>query len=210
MKRCTNCGNIIEDIAQFCEQCGAKQDANTKKNTHVENQNNGTKLLNLSAPRPKWAKGSSLIVIIAITLLIVSIFSSIRSCSPPKAVEDVASEFTEASAIDFNAKKVISLMSQDLIDTYMNKMGFSSKNELISWVNKSLKVKKEDTIAYYGDDWKAKIIEVEIESLKKDSAIVIVSVSHKGSDALWDTNIDKWRIYLKEENGKWRVYNFQE
>ena len=53
------------------------------------------------------------------------------------------------------------------------------------------------------------MIEVKVLDESDGYAIVQVSVSHTGSDSLWNTNIDDWRIYLKKENDVWRVYAFE-
>ena len=38
MKRCQNCGNILEDDARFCENCGA-QISQMKSMNHINNDN---------------------------------------------------------------------------------------------------------------------------------------------------------------------------
>ncbi len=210
MKHCTNCGSPIADDAIFCENCGAKQDATANETTNTQNQKNISTVSSSKNVSTKNPVRTYLIIGIALALLIFTVLFTVKSCSSsPESLEDVAREFTEALVIDFNAKKAVSLMSQELIDSYMDDMGFSSERDLINSLNESLEVREDDTIGYYGDDWRAKVIEVEIEKQKDDTAIVVVSVSHEGSDALWNTNIDDWRIYLEKENEGWRVSNFQ-
>lgn len=205
MKYCSNCGTQIADNAIFCEECGTKQtiefiDTSTPAPSPDNNQ---------KTPTTKTL-GGCFLAVLAIILLIASVSFLFRSCeSSPETLEEVSAEFIEALAIDFNAKKVVSLMSSDLIDYYMDDLSVSSEKGVISRLNPTFAINKENTIAYYGDDWKATIKEVEIIKEDHDQAIVIVYISHTGSDALWHTNIDDWRVYLRKENGEWRVYDFE-
>ena len=100
-------------------------------------------------------------------------------------------------------------MSDELIDKYMEQKDFSSKSELIKKLQDTFNIRKEDNISYYGDDWKAEVIDVEIDDIEDDFAVVLVSISHEGSDALWNTNIDELWVYLVNENGCWFVYDFE-
>ena len=100
-------------------------------------------------------------------------------------------------------------MSEELIAMYMDQMNVSTKSEVALCFEESFQTRKEDTIAYYGDDWRAEVIEVEIKAVDDGFATVLVSISHEGSDALWHTNIDEWWIYLVEEDDGWRVYDFE-
>ena len=98
----------MEDAAIFCEECGTKYDANSQ----IKVQGNSAK---------KKTKLGWLVFIIAIALLVIAIVFMVRACSSPASLEDVASDFTEAVLIDFNAKKAVSLMSEKLIDSYKDK-----------------------------------------------------------------------------------------
>lgn len=209
MKYCNNCGIQITDDALFCEECGTKQ-----QNVESENTSPPSSTQNNKNTSNKKTIGGCLIAVLAIILLIVSVSFLIKSCdfsadTSPETIEEVAAEFTKAFAIKFNAKTAVELMSEDLIDYYLNNYGFSTEDEIISRLKQTMAIRKDDTIAYYGKDWKAEIKEVEILKEDEEFAIVIVSVSHTGSDALWNTNIDDWRIYLKKENNVWRVYEFE-
>ena len=146
-----------------------------------------------------------LVAVIAALILVMALFSWIS----PQSYEEVSSDFTKAMLIDFDAKDTVSLVSEELLDHYMNQLGCSSKKEVIRRMEETFEQRKDDTIGYYGKDWKAKIIDVETRSHEGNSATVIVSVSHEGSEALWNTNIDEVWVYLVRENNRWKVCDFQ-
>lgn len=142
--------------------------------------------------------------------MIVGIAFVIKTCSSTSdSPEDVAETFAEAMMIDFDAKDAVSLMSDKLINYYMDNYGISSEKEIVKALKEPFKVRKEDALGYYGDDWKAKVTDVVTEREDEKEAIVVVSINNTGSDALWHTNIDEIRIYLVNESGKWRVYEFE-
>ena len=208
MKYCTNCGAKLTDEALFCEDCGFKQEIETPSKANSFNNDNSICNSN-SKINKNTGKLKTFASVFIIIILLFFIISCIRSCFSPNSLEDVASEFTEAMLIEFKAKKAVSLMSEELVESYMEQMNFSTEKALIERLDKTLKMRKEDTLAYYGDDWNAKVIDVQTKQVEEDWAIVVVSVSHEGSDALWNTNIDDLRIILVKENNEWRVCDFE-
>lgn len=208
MKYCTNCGTKIKDNSLFCEECGAKQE-----NTVSDNDNHAyeqTIVQTFDKPKAK-KKGifKFLAIVIVLALVVYSAVFVFKSCSTPTKLEDVASEFTEALLIDFNTTRTVSLMSEELVEYYMEQMNVSNRTELALCFSESFRIRQEDTIGYYGDDWRAKVIDVSIEEVNDDEAFVIVTVSHEGSDALWHTNIEELYVYLVNENDAWRVIDFE-
>jgi len=209
MKYCTNCGTPIEDDAVFCEECGTKQETFSQNQNLSNNSAQQTASYPSQAKTKKKSKAGLIAAIVIIALIIGGIAYVVKSCSTPETLEDVASEFTEAFLIDFNASKTVSLISEELKESWMEQLECSSNIELVFALNEVFEIRKEDNIGYYGDDWRATIDDVEIIDVEDDLAIVVVSVSHKGSDALWNTNIDELRVYLTREDGSWRVYDFE-
>ena len=209
MKYCTNCGTQLSDDAVFCEQCGTKQGDIEQNNISSMQESSTTNTPMVTSNSNKKGKMGCFISIIAIILSIIFVITAVRSCSSPNSLENTASDFAEALLIDFDAKKAVSLMSSDLIEYYFKQTGVSSEKELVTLLKATFKSRKQDTIGYYGDDWRAKIIEVDVKKVENDLALVVVSVSHEGSDALWNTNIDKVHIYLIQEDNKWYVCNFE-
>ncbi len=205
MKYCMECGAKLADDAIFCEECGTKQadlpQDNKRQDEPVTKANFQTEKKN--------GKLKFFITIAVVALLFTAIVSGIRSCATPHSLEDVASEFAEAMFIDFQAKKAVSLMSEDLINSYLDQMNFSSKKEFTERLDYTLNIRKKDTIQYYGEDWEAEIVDVEVQEVIEGLAIVVIIISHEGSDALWHTNLDEHSIYLTKENDEWRVYDFK-
>ena len=207
MKHCTNCGSPIADDAIFCETCG------TKQNTNSQEANSSTQTYQYSPinpPKPKKkGKLKCFISIVIIILLVAIIVPCIKSCSTPETLEDVAKEFADALFIDASGDRTIAVMSQELIDHYYDELNISSKDELIYYLNEIGKEFKAFNRGYYGEDWYAKVTKVDITEVKNNLAEVVVTISHHGSEALWETNIDEISIYLSQEDDKWRVVYFE-
>lgn len=156
------------------------------------------------------SKSTHFVAIMALILIIVILAITISSCSTPETLEDVAEEFADAFFIDASGDRTVAVMSQELIEYYYDELNISSEDELIYYLNAVGKDRKEFNRGYYGEDWYAEVTAVEIKEVEDDLATVIVSVSHKGSDALWNTNIDEISIYLTKEDDKWRVLYFED
>lgn len=162
-------------------------------------------VLNTDVPSKKRVPIKLIVAIAATIILVITVCNWL----PPKSPEKVSYDFSEAFLIDFDIKKSVSLMSDELKEHYFYQLNISSDRELINCFKESFEVREKDNLEYYGDDWKAKIIETETIYIENDSAMVSVSISHEGSDALFYTNIDKFRVYLINEDGKWLVDDFE-
>ena len=146
-----------------------------------------------------------IVAIVAAIIFMITFFNWLAPQSP----EEVSCDFAEAFLIDFDIKKSVSLMSEELKEYYFNQLNISSDKELINCFEDSFKIREKDNLGYYGDDWKAEIISVEIIRIEDDSVKVEVSISHEGSEALVHTNIDEFWVYLINEDGEWRVDGFE-
>ena len=113
MKYCTNCGTQIPEDAAFCEECGTKQDSVVHEESPQEaSHGHQTSFTPNNTHCATKRKFHPLIAIIAILVLLAVVISVARSCSSPETLEDVSTDFAEALLIDFDAKKVVSLMSE--------------------------------------------------------------------------------------------------
>ena len=68
----------------------------------------------------------------------------------------VAMDFAEAMLCDFNAKKMVSLMSEDFLNQSMENTGAETEKILISVLKENSKAMEEYYIDEFGESWKVK------------------------------------------------------
>ena len=147
------------------------------------------------------------ILALVVVLAIVSLFS----CTGGK--KDTAMDFANAMLSDFNAKKMVSLMSEEYMEAYMSQMDAQTKKILITKLNDKFKTLEEECVNEYGKHWKIKIKYIDTYKLDDDTVAVSLSVTYKGSGGflgLTDKeDTEEMTIGLTKERGKWKVCDWE-
>ena len=104
---CSNCGSELTEGTKFCSNCGTA--VSDTGNTITVNP----AVTDLPA-KPKKKTGRVIILLLILGVILYSLISGIMG-SPKK----VAMDFAEAMLCDFNAKKMVSLMSEDFLNQSM-------------------------------------------------------------------------------------------
>lgn len=139
-------------------------------------------------------------IVVLAAVLIISIFN-ISSGSPKK----VAMNFAQAMISDRDASKMISLMSEDLLDESMENTGATTKKVLIANFEERFKTIK--------DEPKAKLKYIDKEKIDSDTINVFIEAEFKVDSGIFglskEEKNEQITIGLVKENGKWRVSNFK-
>ncbi len=138
----------------------------------------------------------------------IAVLTIITMCScGNKGYKNVAEDFIEA-LLEGDAKKMVSLMSEDLIDDLIERSGCKTKKVLINTLEKSLKADLEAMKDNYGKKWKCEIECVDTYR-EDDICTVILDVTYKGKswfNSKEDTSTIE--VVLVKDDGKWRVDEF--
>ena len=147
--------------------------------------------------------------VIAVVVILVTVL--LFSCSGSK--KDVAMDFATAMLKDFDAKEMVSLMSDDCKEEYMSQMGAETEKILISKLKENFKSIEENYEDEYGDNWKVKIEHVDTYELDNDIYAVALSVKFKGSGGFLGLSdkedTEEMTVALVKESGKWKVCDFE-
>ena len=143
------------------------------------------------------------VLAVAVILVMVLLFS----CSGNK--KDVAMDFAKAMLSDFDAKEMVSLMSEDYKETYMDQMGAETEKILISKLKEKFKTVEENYEDEYGSKWKVKIEHVDTYELDDGIVGVALKVTFKGSGGFLGLSdkedTEDMTVALIKEGGKWKV-----
>lgn len=143
----------------------------------------------------------------AFALMLLLVIVLLFSCSGGK--KDVAMDFATAMLKDFDAKEMVSLMSDDYKEEYMSQMGAETEKILISKLKDKFKSVEENYEDEYGDNWKVKIEHVDTYELDDDIYAVALSVTFKGSGGFLGLSdkedAEEMTVALVKEHGKWKV-----
>lgn len=142
-----------------------------------------------------------LLVILVVVVVIVVVVSS------GKSAEDTAIEFLE-HLHEGEAKKMVSLLSEEMIDDLIDRGNYKTKKVLINSFEKTLEASIENFKDKYGKKWKYKI--ELVDSYEEDeSCNVILEVTYSGK-TLFDKieESDTIEIELIKEGGKWKINSF--
>lgn len=142
---CSNCGSELTEGTKFCSNCGTA--VSDTGNTITVNP----AVTDLPA-KPKKKTGRVIILSLILGVILYSLNSGIMG-SPKK----VAMDFAEAMLCDFNAKKMVSLMSEDFLNQSMENKGAETEKILISALKENLKAMEEYNIDDLGKSWKVKL-----------------------------------------------------
>ena len=149
----------------------------------------------------KWG-AIAVVTMLAVTLLC--------GCSSKKSV---AMDFAEAMLSDFDAKEMVSLMSEDYKAENMDAMGAETEKIFISKLKENFKSVEESYEDKYGSKWKVKIEYIDGYEVDDDIAAVALSVTYKGKGGLFDLSdkedVVEMTVYLVKEKGSWKVLEFE-
>lgn len=141
----------------------------------------------------------------AVVLLLVIVL--LFSCSGGK--KDVAMDFATAMLKDFDAKEMVSLMSDEYKEEYMSQMGAETEKILISKLENRFESVEKNYKDKYGDNWKVKIEYIDTYELEDDMIAVVLSVVFKGSGGFLGLSdkedTEEMTVSLIKEGGKWKV-----
>jgi hypothetical protein len=137
----------------------------------------------------------------AIALVLILIINSCNS----RGYKDTAIAFTKAW-LDGNAKKMVSLMSDDYVDEFMEKSNESTKKTLINTLKKDLEGLQENFVSSYGKKWKYEM--QYIDAIKDDDVcIVTLEVTIKGKKWFSGNKKESFSIDVEliKKGNKWYV-----
>lgn len=145
-----------------------------------------------------------LLIIVAVVLLFVVLLSLGSG-----GKKGVAMDFAEAMFSDLNAKKAVSLMSEEYLEENMDRMGAATKKVYISELKQNNAIQKEDLEDHYGRHWKVKIDYIDGYKNNDGRYCVVLNVTHEGTGGLLDLkdleDTREYTVALVKEGGKWRV-----
>ena len=106
-------------------------------------------------------------------------------------------------------QKMVSLMSDEYLESNMKKMSAETKKILISKLQNDLNEDKEDTEDRYGNNWKIKIKYIDSYRIDEDTIGVSISVKYKGKGGLLGLSdredTEEITIKLTRQKGKWKI-----
>lgn len=211
MKKCYNCGNILDDADRFCEKCGANVMNNHENNINIKKENNEKVL--------KGSKGlyicSTLLGVLIVAMLVVAVITNMKGNSSKDYLNDdykQLNENIENAGIVFsgdNEKKYNELTQMikniDSYDEEKIKNSITSLNDAVSSLKQyNAKIKE------YSDKIK------EYNSVAKENKITKQCGSYKSAcekalkrlkQTIKDNDMDKLEENLKKVVNECKKYN---
>ena len=189
---CSNCGTELTEGTKFCGNCG----------TAVSDTGNAVTVnpaVTDSPSKPKKKTGRVIILSLILGVILYSLISGIMG-SPKK----VAMDFAEAMLCDFNAKKMVSLMSEDFLNQSMENTGAETEKILISVLKENSKAMDE-----FGESWKVKLEYIDEYQTEDGNVKVAINVNYKGTGGFLGLSdkekTEKLTLILVDEGGEWKV-----
>ena len=167
--KCPNCGTELTEGMKFCINCGTP--VSDTGNTVTVNPT-----VTDSPSKPKKKTGRVIILSLILGVILYSLISGIMG-SPKK----VAMDFAEAMLCDFNAKKMVSLMSEDFLNQSMENTGAETEKILISVLKENSKAMEEYYIDEFGESWKVKLEYIDEYQTEDGNVKVAINVNYKGT-----------------------------
>ena len=122
-------------------------------------------------------------------------------------------DFATAMLSDFDAPKMVSLMSEDYKEAFMSQMGAETEKILIAKLKDTFEAIEDTYEDEYGDNWKVKIEYIDTYELDNDIIAVALSVTYKGSGGFLGLSdkkdTEEMTVALIKENGKWKVCDWE-
>ena len=194
---CSNCGSELTEGTKFCSNCGTA--VSDTGNTITVNP----AVTDLPA-KPKKKTGRVIILSLILGVILYSLISGIMG-SPKK----VAMDFAEAMLCDFNAKKMVSLMSEDFLNQSMENTCAETEKILISVLKENSKAMEEYYIDEFGESWKVKLEYIDEYQTEDGNVKVAINVNYKGTGGFLRLSdkekTEKITLILVDEGGGWKV-----
>ena len=195
--KCPNCGTELTEGMKFCINCGTP--VSDTGNTVTVNPT-----VTDSSSKPKKKTGRVIILSLILGVILYSLISGIMG-SPKK----VAMDFAEAMLCDFNAKKIVSLMSEDFLNQSMENTGAETEKILISVLKENSKAMEEYYIDEFGESWKVKLEYIDEYQTEDGNVKVAINVNYKGTEGFLGLSdkekTEKLTLILVDEGGEWKV-----
>lgn len=193
--KCPNCGTELTEGMKFCINCG----------TPVSDTGNTVTVNPTVTDSPSKKKtGRVIILSLILGVILYSLISGIMG-SPKK----VAMDFAEAMLCDFNAKKMVSLMSEDFLNQSMENTGAETEKILISVLKENSKAMEEYYIDEFGESWKVKLEYIDEYQTEDGNVKVAINVNYKGTGGFLGLSdkekTEKLTLILVDEGGEWKV-----
>jgi len=215
-KFCGNCGAKLEDSAKVCGYCGTTLADSGEAQEEVQtNEVVGSRAISNSMSSEKKKRLIKLIAIGAVALVALIVFISIiTSCTGVKgAARKVMNAFVneDADALADMVSEAVEEAQGNYLDDFCEGTieaiyayyelavdgDFKLKYKIVEAYEPTNRTKKE-IIETLEDDYDIDVSKV---------MIVKVEVTAKGKD---DKETDKWKLTFTKEEGKWKLYDFEE
>ena len=198
--KCQKCGAELTEGMKFCVSCGTP----VSGDSNVVVDASETTDVGQVAPKPKKKTGRKIVLFLILGVVLYLVISSILG-SPKK----VAMDFSKAMLSDFNANKMVSLMSENLLNQTMENTDSATPKILISSIKENSKSMEEYYIDEFGENWKIKLEYIDEYMTENGKVVVAINVNYKGTGGFLGLSdrekTERIELILVDEGGKWKV-----
>ncbi len=170
--KCQKCGAELTEGMKFCVSCGTPVSGDSNVVVDVSETTDVGQVAQ-KAKKENREKDCSVSDFGSGALL--SDFSILGS---PKKV---AMDFSKAMLSDFNANKMVSLMSENLLNQTMENTDSATPKILISSIKENSKSMEEYYIDEFGENWKIKLEYIDEYMTENGKVVVAINVNYKGT-----------------------------
>ncbi len=198
--KCQKCGAELTEGMKFCVSCGTPVSGDSNVVVDVSE----TTDVGQVAQKPKKKTGRKIVLFLILGVVLYLVISSILG-SPKK----VAMDFSKAMLSDFNANKMVSLMSENLLNQTMENTDSATPKILISSIKENSKSMEEYYIDEFGENWKIKLEYIDEYMTENGKVVVAINVNYKGTGGFLGLSdrekTERIELILVDEGGKWKV-----
>lgn len=198
--KCQKCGAELTEGMKFCVSCGTP----VSGDSNVVVDASETTDVGQVAQKPKKKTGRKIVLFLILGVVLYLVISSILG-SPKK----VAMDFSKAMLSDFNANKMVSLMSENLLNQTMENTDSATPKILISSIKENSKSMEEYYIDEFGENWKIKLEYIDEYMTENGKVVVAINVNYKGTGGFLGLSdrekTERLELSLVDEGGKWKV-----
>lgn len=198
--KCQKCGAELTEGMKFCVSCGTP----VSGDSNVVVDASETTDVGQVAQKPKKKTRRKIVLFLILGVVLYLVISSILG-SPKK----VAMDFSKAMLSDFNANKMVSLMSENLLNQTMENTDSATPKILISSIKENSKSMEEYYIDEFGENWKIKLEYIDEYMTENGKVVVAINVNYKGTGGFLGLSdrekTERLELSLVDEGGKWKV-----
>lgn len=198
--KCQKCGAELTEGMKFCVSCGTPVSGDSNVVVDVSE----TTDVGQVAQKPKKKTGRKIVLFLILGVVLYLVISSILG-SPKK----VAMDFSKAMLSDFNANKMVLLMSENLLNQTMENTDSATPKILISSIKENSKSMEEYYIDEFGENWKIKLEYIDEYMTENGKVVVAINVNYKGTGGFLGLSdrekTERIELILVDEGGKWKV-----